>query len=217
MLYAITSQRTVELWMGRGNSKVLADLLELGNCFILHQAYHQLDHLRKRKTLKMERSEESPPHTPGWCWSSSDGWTAVWRRGPSLAATLSHPPISFSPFPSKPCSFDPHFLELGSSCRWYNCILLRYWCWCIPLNKLGHSTIWFQGMLAQLKKENANGKIRRITSSHSWLMLIKLSWMDGRLKARSLSRGNLFTFSNFSLGLQTLLILPSFPWTGFFL
>ena len=49
--------------------------------------------------------------------------------------------------------------------------------------------------------------IMTTTSSHSWLMLIKLWWMEGRLKARSVSLGPLFqVLSDFFLSRGSLLI-----------
>ena len=74
--------------------------------------------------------------------------------------------------------------------------------------------------LNHLKKKEIESTIWGTTSSHSRLMLIKLWWMEGRLKAGSVSRGKLFISSEFFLSfgfLQTRLIWLSLSCVGLFL
>ena len=96
-------------------------------------------------------------------------------------------------------------------------------CWVISWNcaiassciKLIINWITWTKRIQRIRKEGLKDMIMTTTSSHSWLMLIKLWWMEGRLKARSVSLGPLFqVLSDFFLSRGSLLIgtLLLFSW-----
>ena len=75
------------------------------------------------------------------------------------------------------------------------------------LHQAHHQLNHLDERIQRIRKEGLKDMIMTTTSSHSWLMLIKLWWMEGRLKARSVSRGTLFqVLSDFFLSLGSLLI-----------